>query len=300
MARQELARFLRDRREALRPGDAGLPPGRRRRTPGLRREEVAERAHMSVEYYARLEQARGPRPSSRILDSVADALKLRQAERAHLFRLAGVPLAAPDQASRQVRPHVAALLDRMPDSAAIVTAATYDVIAWNPLAQALFWDAMGGDRPNLARRRFLNRDEVLTTGHEDFGQIAVARLRAAAARYPLDTRLAGLLCDLRGGSAEFTELWATNPVRLPGHRTKTMTHPEVGKLRVNCDVLAVPGEDQQVVFITADPGSASARALRHLALSRTTIALPPPSRTGSATGSNRSGPSTCSAVASPG
>jgi hypothetical protein len=136
---------------------------------------------------ARLEQARGPRPSSRILDSVTDALKLRQAERAHLFRLAGVPLAAPDQVSRQVRPHVAALLDRMPDSAAIVTAAPYDVIAWNPLAQALFGEAMGGDRPNLARRRFLNRDEVLTTGHEDFGQIAVARLRAAAARSPLDT-----------------------------------------------------------------------------------------------------------------
>ena len=267
MAREELARFLRDRREALRPADAGLPPGRRRRTPGLRREEVAERAHMSVEYYARLEQARGPRPSSRILDSVAAALKLRQAERAHLFRLAGVPLAAPDRVSRQVRPHVAALLDRMPDSAAIVTAATYDVIAWNPLAQSLFAEALGGDGPNLARRRFLNRDEVLTTGHEDFGQIAVARLRAAAARYPLDTRLADLLCDLREGSAEFTELWATNPVRLPGHRTKTMTHPEVGKLRVNCDVLAVPGEDQQVVFITADPGSASARALRHLALS---------------------------------
>ena len=84
MAREELARFLRDRREALRPADVGLPPGRRRRTPGLRREEVAERAHMSVEYYARLEQARGPQPSSRILASLADALQLQQAERAHL------------------------------------------------------------------------------------------------------------------------------------------------------------------------------------------------------------------------
>jgi transcriptional regulator with XRE-family HTH domain len=268
MAREELARFLRDRREALRPADAGLPPGRRRRTPGLRREEVAGRAHMSVEYYARLEQARGPQPSSRILDSLADALQLRQAERAHLFRLAGVPLAAPDQVSRRVRPYVAALLDRMPDSAALVTAATYDVIASNQIARALFGDALSGDRPNLARRRFLNRDQVLTTGHEDFGEIAVARLRAAAARYPRDTRLADLLGELREGSAEFTDLWATNPVRLPGHRTKTMLHPEVGKLRVNCDILTVPDDDQQVVFITADPGSASARAFRHLALSR--------------------------------
>src|SRR6202035_1636405 len=198
MAREELARFLRDRREALRPADAGLPPGRRRRTPGLRREEVAERAHMSVEYYARLEQARGPRPSSRILDSVADALKLRQAERAHLFRLAGVPLAAPARVSRQVRPHVAALLDRMPDSAAIVTAATYDVIAWNPLAQALMGNLR--DQPNLARRRFLQREEILTSGHEDFSEIAVARLRAAADRYPRDHALAALLTELRAGS----------------------------------------------------------------------------------------------------
>jgi transcriptional regulator with XRE-family HTH domain len=273
MARAELARFLRDRREALRPADVGLPPGRRRRTPGLRREEVAERAHMSVEYYARLEQARGPRPSSRILDSVADALRLERAERAHMFGLAGVPLAAPDQVSRRVRPYVAGLLDRMPDSAAIVTAATYDVIAWNPLASALFGEALlgeaargHGDQPNLARRRFLNRDQVLTTGHEDFGEIAVARLRAAAARYPLDTGLADLLGELRAGSTEFTELWATNPVRVPGHRTKTIVHPEVGSLRVDCDVLAVPDDDQQVVFITADPGSASERALRHLAV----------------------------------
>ncbi|MGH3291605.1 MAG: helix-turn-helix transcriptional regulator [Trebonia sp.] len=268
MAREELARFLRDRRESLRPADVGLPPGRRRRTPGLRREEVAERAYMSVDYYARLEQAHGPRPSSRILDGLADALRLRQAERAHLFRLADVPLAAPDQVSRHVHPYVTALLDRMPESAAIVTAASCDVIAWNPLAAALFGDSMDGDRPNLARRRFLHRDQVLTTGHEDFGEIAVARLRAAAARYPLDTRLTDLLGELRAGSAEFTQLWATNPVRVPGHRTKTMVHPEVGSLRVNCDVLTVPDDDQQVVFITADPGSASARAFRHLALSR--------------------------------
>lgn len=263
MARQELARFLRDRRETIRPRDVGLPEGSRRRTPGLRREEVAELARMSTEYYARLEQARGPRPSPGILDSIAAALRLEAAERAHLYDLAGVVRQAPPGPSRTVRPYVAALLERMPDSAAIVTSAAYDVVAWNPLADALLGPLR--EEPNLARRRFLRRDEVLTTGHEEFGEIAVARLRAASARYPNDSGLSALLAELRAGSEEFTRIWDTNPVRAAGHRTKTMTHPEVGPLRVNCDILTVPDDDQQVVFITADPGTASARALRHLA-----------------------------------
>jgi transcriptional regulator with XRE-family HTH domain len=262
VARQELARFLRGRRERVRPADLGLPAGSRRRTPGLRREEVAALACMSAEYYARLEQARGPRPSPRILDSIADALRLEAAERSHLYRLAGVPQAAPPGPPRTVRPHVARLLERM-DTAAIVTSATYDVIAWNPLAGAL----LGGlrDEPNLARRRFLCPTLARTAEREDFGEIAVARLRAAAARYPGDPGLASFLAELRAGSEEFTEIWDTNPVRVPGHRMKTMVHPEMGPLRVNCDVLMVPDDDQQVVFVTADPGSPAERALRHLA-----------------------------------
>jgi transcriptional regulator with XRE-family HTH domain len=262
VGREDLARFLRERRESVRPAEVGLVAGPRRRTPGLRREEVAELASMSVEYYARLEQARGPRPSARILDSIAGTLGLEPAERAHLYRLAGVIPPAPPGPPSHVRPHVACLLGRLQDTAAIVTAATYDVIAWNPLAGVLF--GLQG-KPNLARRRFLHRDEVLTSGHEDFGEIAVSRLRAAAARYPHDAALATLLADLRAGSEEFTGIWDTYPVRVAGHRTKNMVHPEVGRLQVSCDVLTVPDDDQQVVFITADPGSRSARALRHLA-----------------------------------
>jgi len=263
MARQELASFLRDRRDALRPADVGLPAGSRRRTPGLRREEVAELASMSVEYYALLEQARGPRPSAPILDGVAGALRLTAGERAHMFRLADVAAPTPQAPPRQVRSHVASLLERMPDTAAFVTAASYDVIAWNPLAQALLGDLHA--RPNLARRRFLDREMVLTTGHEDFAEVAVARLRTAVDRYPRDHRLAALVTELRMGSEEFAGLWGTHPVRVPGHRTKTIVHPEVGPLRVHCDVLTIPDDDQQVVFITADPGSASARGLRRLA-----------------------------------
>ncbi|WP_433367586.1 helix-turn-helix transcriptional regulator [Actinoplanes sp. CA-142083] len=261
MARAELARFLRDRRERLSPADAGLPGDGLRRTPGLRREEVAALAHMSVDYVVRLEQGRGPYPSPRILEGLSTALRLDPAQRNHLFRLAGRPPAPADGPSRRVRPHIAAMLGRV-EEAAIVTDATYDVIAWNPLAERL----LGGFRPtrNLARRRFLEGVPFETSGAEEFGAIAVSRLRAAARRYPRDERLAGLIADLRR-SDEFGSLWASDPVRQPGHRSKTIDHPVAGRLRVNCDVLAVPDDDQQVVFVTADAGSRSARALRALA-----------------------------------
>src|SRR6202007_2510881 len=122
MARQELARFLRDRRAELRPHEFGLQgPAPLRRTPGLRREEVAELAHMSVDYYTRLEQARGPRPSARILDALTQALRLTPAERSHLFRLAGSSVPPGPSAVRGVRPHVIRMLERLPDTGAIVT-----------------------------------------------------------------------------------------------------------------------------------------------------------------------------------
>ncbi|WP_345637925.1 helix-turn-helix transcriptional regulator [Rugosimonospora acidiphila] len=272
MARQELARFLRDRRERRSPAEVGLPAGPGRRTPGLRREEVARLAHMSVEYYARLEQARGPRPSPRILDALTDALRLSPAERSHLFRLAGANPTPPGGPVRQVRPYVVDLLHRLPETAAVVTDASYNVIAFNPLADALLGDL--AREPNLARRRFLGALGDGNSGYDEnssageFGEIVVARLRAAVARYPGDEPLTRLLAQLRAGSDEFTAIWDTNPVRAPGHRVKTITNPRLGPVRVNCDVLTIPEDDQQVVFVTADPGSPSARALRGLATAR--------------------------------
>lgn len=120
----------------------------------MRREEVAQLAAISAEYYARLEQARGPRPSAGMLDAIAGALRLEAAERAHLYRLAGVLREAPPGPSRRVRPYVAALLERIPDAAAIVTAAACDVVAANQLAQALLGPLR--DQPNLARHRPLS------------------------------------------------------------------------------------------------------------------------------------------------
>ncbi|MGK3941462.1 helix-turn-helix transcriptional regulator [Streptomyces caeruleatus] len=267
MARQELARFLRDRRAGLRPHEIGLTTtGTARRTPGLRREEVADLAHMSVDYYTRLEQARGPRPSPRILDALARALRLTSAERSHLFRLAGSNPPPGSNAVRQVRPHVARMLERLPETAAIVTDAAYGVVAWNPLAQALFGGDLARGTTNLARHRFLGQGRMYeSSSTEEFGHIVVARLRRAADRYPHDPRVTTLLADLHAGSEEFRHIWQTRPVHAPGHRTKTLAHPEVGTLRLNCDVLLVPEDDQEVVLVTADPGSPAVRALHTLA-----------------------------------
>ncbi|MGW1745122.1 helix-turn-helix transcriptional regulator [Streptomyces sp. NPDC002092] len=267
MARQELARYLRDRREGLRPHEVGLTEtGTARRTPGLRREEVAELAHMSVDYYTRLEQARGPRPSARILDALAQALRLTPAERSHLFRLAGSSAPPASSAVRRVRPHVARMLDRLPQTAAIVTDAAYGVIAWNPLAQALLGYNLTDGTTNLARRRFLGQGRMHeSSSAEEFGHIVVARLRRAADRYPHDPELTTLLAELHAESQEFRQIWATRPIHAPGHRTKTLHHPQTGTLRLNCDVLLVPEDDQEVVLITADPGSPTARTLHRLA-----------------------------------
>ncbi|WP_130494431.1 helix-turn-helix transcriptional regulator [Motilibacter rhizosphaerae] len=259
MWRRELARFLRERRARVRP-----PQGEgRRRTPGLRREEVADGARMSVEYYARLEQGRGARPSPRILDGLARALQLDEAERQRLFALAHSVAPVPDRVPSEVRPHVAALLHRLPGTAAFVTSAAYDVVASNAPARALL--GLTDERANLARRHFLE-GRHWSTASVEFGEVAVARLRAAATRYPADPELAALVQELAQGSTPFRRLWASDPARLPGHRTKQVDHPVLGRLTVDCDVLLVPEDDQQVVMVTAAPGSAEERSLRSLAL----------------------------------
>ena len=259
MSKAELAMFLRDRRARLRPVQTD---GHMRRTPGLRRQEVAALASMSVEYYTRLEQGRGARPSPRILEALSAALRLDRADHARLFALAAAAPAPPRTVPRTVRPHVAALLHRMPGTAAIVTAATYDVVAWNPLAEGLLGRLDAA--PNLARRYFL-QGRHWSSDADGFAEVAVARLRAAATRYPADSGLEGLLGELREGSPRFRELWATDPTRTPGHRVKTVHHPVAGRFHVTCDVLLVPEDDQQVVLITAEPGSPDERALRSLA-----------------------------------
>ncbi len=268
MDKQELGAFLRSRRERLRPEDVGLPSGPRRRTPGLRREEVAVLAHISTEYYVRLEQGRAPRPSGEVLAGIAGALRLSDAESGHLHVLAGTAPVRTGLHRRDVRPSILALLERLPQTAAFVTSAAFEVLAWNDLAAALMEDFAGlapEDR-NLARRAFLGpaRPGATLYGISDgaeFRHHAVLELRAVLARYPSDPAVTGLIEELRDGSPEFARLWERHDVQAAPMLTKTFRHPVVGEITVDCDALTLTDRDQHLVLYTAPPGSHGAEAL---------------------------------------
>jgi transcriptional regulator with XRE-family HTH domain len=188
--RHELAAFLRARRDRLRPAQVGLPGSSRRRTPGLRRQEVAQLAGMSVDYYIRLEQARGPRPSRQVLAALARALKLTADEREYLYRLAdeSPPRAAP---VREVSPGIRSLLDGMPETPAYVVDAKYDVLAWNQIATHFIGDLcrVADAERNMVRWMFAGAAAGLPWPDADaerFARSTVAELRAACARYPAD------------------------------------------------------------------------------------------------------------------
>ncbi len=266
-----LAEFLRARRDGLRLTDVGLPAtGRSRRTPGLRREEVAALAGMSVSYYERLEQARGPHPSPQVLGALARALRLTDAERVHLFRLAGeapLPAAA---ISQTVAPTVRALLDRIGPVPAYVRNARHDVLAWNDLAATLLVDfaALPAAERNVARLAVhpgLRHCSAPDGQAHRFTDHTAAHLRASTARHPGDLELRRLVADLVAASPAFETSWARHDVRpLPTLR-KQVTHPELGSLELDCQTLTVPGEQLYVVLFTAEPGSAAAHALARLA-----------------------------------
>lgn len=258
MERAVLAAFLRGRRAGL---SATRHHGGVRRTPGLRREEVADRANISADYYRRLEQARGARPSPTVLHALGQALELDPAGVQRLFRLAGHEPPAALVVPRTLRSHVADLLERVSPAAAIVTSADYRVIGANKNARALLPELAIGT--NLARRFFQDGLYWSTTSQE-FAEVAVARLRASVTRYPADDDLQSLVSELRSASAWFCELWAREPTNLPGRRSKTILHPQLGAVPVTCDILLVPDDDQQVVFVTPQPDTFLAQALEAL------------------------------------
>jgi transcriptional regulator with XRE-family HTH domain len=269
--RPELAVLLRRARQRVQPEDVGLPAGSRRRTPGLRREEVALLAGISVDYVVRLEQGRGPVPSTSVLESLARALRLETAERDALFHLAGSPPPGPGTIRMHVRPSVLRLIDRFHDLPAIVLSAKGDVLAWNALASALHgdWSALPPERRNLLRLRFLPdpRDEPRSTvgaGDEEQAATAamvVAGLKTTAARYPDDPGLLALIAELRAGSPEFARLWESGAVGGMRSHAKTVVHPQFGPLHLECDTLEIPDDDQQLIVYSAAPGSHEAEAL---------------------------------------
>ncbi|AQZ67314.1 putative DNA-binding protein [[Actinomadura] parvosata subsp. kistnae] len=273
MDKHALGEFLRSRRERVSPSDVGLPQGRRRRTPGLRREEVAQLAYISVDHYTRLEQARGRHPSRRVLDGISRALRLSDQERARLFQLAGEreesPAAGP---VREVEPSLLTLLGRLTDAPAIVVDPTCRVLAWNPLAAALFEDfsALDGQERNVIRRYFLNPDHPDRPRYgvldpERFVVTAVSYLRMAVTRYPDDPELRELVDELVAGSAEFARMWNSHEFRIDRHLRQTVHHPQAGPIELDFDILTVPEQEQQVVIFTAEPGSAAHRSLQQLA-----------------------------------
>lgn len=266
--RRELGRFLRSRRERLGPEQVGLPAGARRRLAGLRREEVALLAGISVEYYVRLEQGRSGQPSEEVLEALARALALDADERRHLHDLArrrpapGRP--RPDQGAR---PELVALLGQFGPVPALLIDHRLDVLAWNRLAAALFVaaDAVPRGR-NLARFGFLDpgsRERFVDWA--DVARATVGQLRLAAARYPGDPRLAALIGELSIGSEAFRTLWAGRDVRERTHGVKRFRHPVAGELSLRFENFDLPGVGQRLVTFSAEPGSRDHEALALLA-----------------------------------
>jgi transcriptional regulator with XRE-family HTH domain len=270
MDRRQLAEFLRSRRARVQPGDVGVAAGTRRRTPGLRREEVARLAGISVDYYARLEQARGPRPSRQVLSALARALRLYDAERAHLYHLVGEVPVPPTGPSRDVPAGVLHLLDRLDDTPAYVIDVKYEILAWNQMAAALLGDpsAWPPDRRNVVWNLFTGEYSALALADplsSAFADECVAELRAAAAQYPEYRGIHELIARLRSASSEFVRRWEQLRVCVrPGSTTKHVRHPMVGDLTLQCEVLDIAGHGQRLIIYTTTPGSPSAEALKLL------------------------------------
>jgi len=273
MDKHELGKFLRSRRERLHPEDVGLPSGPRRRTPGLRREEIAVLAHISTEYYVRLEQARAPRPSAAVLEGISGALRLTDAESDHLHALAGTAPTRSGLHRREVRPSIHALLERIPQTAGIVLSAAYEVLAWNDLATALMEDfaALAPHDRNLARKAFPGdgQDAAAPYGISDdveFRQGVVKELRSTLTRYPSDPAVVGLVAELRDTSRTFARLWERHDVAAPPALTKTFRNTPVGEITVDCDAMSLLEADQHLILYTARPGSPDAEKLALLAV----------------------------------
>ncbi|MBV9365447.1 MAG: helix-turn-helix domain-containing protein [Solirubrobacterales bacterium] len=265
----ELASCLRSWRERVSPADIGLAAGGQRRVRGLRREEVAQLAGVSMDYLTRLEQGRATRPSGSVLGSLARALRLTDLERNHLFRLAGQPLPGSGVIDTHIPASVLRLMDRLSDVPVLVSTVAGEIITANEMAKALFLETAGSSRRErtLAWRRFMNvpSSRVMTAEERTEDEtILVGELQEALARYPADSHLAALISDLRTRSHRFEELWNSHELRLGHAKEKRFNHPEVGALTLDCDDLVIQGSDLRLVVFTAAPGSSSARALQLL------------------------------------
>ncbi|MFF0575905.1 helix-turn-helix transcriptional regulator [Streptosporangium saharense] len=271
MDRSALADFLRRRREALQPRDVGLPTGARRRAPGLRREEVAALAAMSADYYTRLEQRRGPQPSEQMLASLARALRLTTDERDYLFRVAGHNPPAAVSAAAHVAPALLRVLDRLDDTPALILSNLGEPLVQNRMADALFGDA--SHHTGLARseayRWFTDpsaRSRYPEEDHDRHSRTQVANLRAAYGSMGPRSRAGELVRALRKASTEFAELWERHEVARRFEDHKTLIHPELGPIELDCQVLFTEDQSQALLVLTAPPHTEAHEKLRLLSV----------------------------------
>ncbi|MFD5259237.1 helix-turn-helix domain-containing protein [Streptomyces bobili] len=258
-----LGQALRHWRDRTGPEDLGLPRGGVRRAPGLRREELAQLAGLSVDYVVRLERGRATSPSPQVLASLARALRLNETERDHLYLLADQAPPTSGLVSPHVPPSVQRLLDQLNGSPVSVHDAAWNLISCNPLWAALMGDPSPwrGKERNIAWRHFTRQPTRVahTPDQQDrFETALVSDLRSSAARYPADTRLTALINDLRGVSDRFDDLWDSHTVGFHTTDSKTVHHPDLGPVAIDCDTLTVPGDDLRIAVCSPPLGTATA------------------------------------------
>ncbi|MFF5482510.1 helix-turn-helix domain-containing protein [Streptomyces sp. NPDC012935] len=270
--RAELSEFLRTRRARLKPEDVGLPDfGRHRRVPGLRREELAQLAGVSVAYYTRLEQGNGRNVSAEVLGAIARALRLSDAEHSHLTHLAKPKQHKKKPAARteQVRPALRQLLESIEGVPAYISGRRSDILAWNRMAAAVFgdWSELPVQERNWARLVFLKPEyRELFVEWDQKASDMVAFLRMDAGCHSDDPRLSALVGELSLKSEEFRRLWANHDVKEKSYGVKRLRHPLVGELTLNFESFRLSdGTEQVLITYHAEPGSPSAEALRLLA-----------------------------------
>jgi transcriptional regulator with XRE-family HTH domain len=271
MDRASLGTFLLHRRTALQPEDVGLARGQRRRTSGLRREEVAALSHMSPEYYARLERGTGPQPSEQMIASIAQGLHLSVDERDHLFRLAGHQPPSPGASSDHISPGLLRILDRLEDTPAEVTTELGETLRQSPLGVALTGDTahLTGPERSIGYRWFSDvrsRRLYAEEDHSYLGRLWTSGLREVAGRRGPHSRAARLAGELTERSPEFRAIWDRQEVGLRPRSTKRFVHPELGRLELTCQTLIDPEQTHYLLVYTAAPETASFEKLKLLSV----------------------------------
>ncbi|MFD9460652.1 helix-turn-helix transcriptional regulator [Streptomyces sp. NPDC060027] len=266
MANTEFGRTVRRWRDRVSPEAAGLPGGGNRRAAGLRREELALLAGISVDYVTRLEQGRAAHPSEQVVEALGRALRLSGAEREHLFQVAGLVPPGRGMVPAHITPGVHRLLDRLNGTPVAVYDAAWTLLLANPLYAALLGDPSGwrGNERNGVWRNFVGPgSRVRHTPRERraFEATLAADLRATASRYPTDRRLMQLIEELCANSVRFAELWDSGTVGRHEASRKIIDHPQVGAVTLDCDVLSVAGGDLRIMVYTAEPGTEDAERL---------------------------------------